>query len=63
MAALPNAILAGIVSVLASQPLGRLAQKYITTSPHLLGVRIVNISEQAMGPFHSHFVRTARVAD
>src|SRR5205823_485947 len=37
---LPNAILAGIASVLISQPLGRLAQKYITTSPHLLGVRV-----------------------
>lgn len=60
--ALPNAILAGIGSVLASQPVGRLMQKYITTSPHLLGVRVVNITQQSTGPIPTHFVRTARIS-
>ncbi len=48
--------------MLASQPLGRLIQKYVTTSPHLLGVRVVNITQQSAGPIPTHFVRTARVS-
>lgn len=60
-AAFPNAVLAGIASVLASQPIGRLAQRYITTSPNLLGTRVVNITTQRMGPITTHYVRTARV--
>ena len=35
-----RAVLASLVSVVASQPLGRLVQKYATTSPELAGVRI-----------------------
>jgi hypothetical protein len=53
---LTKAVLAGLLSVLASQPLGRLVQKYATTSPELAGVRIKSV-DRLSG--HVHKVRTA----
>ncbi len=51
-----RAILASLVSVVASQPLGRLVQKYATTSPDLAGVRITSVDRMSD---RIHKVRTA----
>ncbi len=40
---LPTVLLASMLAVLAAQPLGRLLQKYVTTSPDVTGLRIVDI--------------------
>ncbi len=53
---LTKAVLAGMVSVIASQPLGRLVQKYATTSPELAGVRITSVDRLSD---RIHKVRTA----
>ena len=51
-----RAVLASLVSVVASQPLGRLVQKYATTSPELAGVRITSVDRLSD---RMHKVRTA----
>ncbi|MBI2887125.1 MAG: hypothetical protein HYY02_07940 [Chloroflexi bacterium] len=56
----PNVILAGILAVLAGQPLGRLAQKYLTTSPEMSSMRIEGVSARGWGPFKSHWVATSQ---
>ncbi len=53
---LTRAILAGLMSVIASQPLGRLVQKYATTSAELAGVRITSVDRLSD---RIHKVRTA----
>ncbi|RLC58722.1 MAG: hypothetical protein DRI30_02205 [Chloroflexi bacterium] len=53
---LTRAVLAGMLSVIASQPLGRLVQKYATTSPELTGVRITSVDRLSD---RIHKVRTA----
>lgn len=58
---LPNALMAGIVAVTLAQPIGRLIQKHITTSPDLAGVEIVEIQRRGNGAVHK--VRTARAAE
>ncbi len=55
---LTKAVLAGLVSVLASQPLGRLVQKHATTSPELAGVQITSVDRLSD---RIHKVRTAPV--
>lgn len=57
---LPNAILAGIMAALAGQPLGRLMQKYVTTSADLAGMRIIRVSALGWGPWTIHKVETTR---
>ncbi len=52
-----RAVLAGMLGVLFSQPVGRLVQKNYTTSPDLEGVRIVSV--EPVGKFGVHKVRTA----
>jgi hypothetical protein len=54
-----GAILAAMLAVLASQPLGRLVQKHYTTSPDLEGVRIVSVKPMHRRLFRGHKVRTA----
>ena len=49
--------LGALVGVIAAQPLGRLAQKYATTSPDLAGIRIVEVRK--MGGRNVHKVVTA----
>jgi hypothetical protein len=56
---LPNAMMAGIVAVLASQPLGRMLQKHVTTSPDLADTEIVGV-ERRNGAQHK--VVTTRAA-
>ena len=40
---LPGVLLACMLAVLAAQPLGRLVQKYVTTSPDLNDVEIIGV--------------------
>jgi len=54
---LATSTLAALVGVIAAQPLGRLAQKYATTSPDLAGIRIVDVRK--MGGRNVHKVVTA----
>jgi hypothetical protein len=55
--AVAKAIIAGMLGVLFSQPVGRMVQKNYTTSPDLEGVRIVSV--EPVGRFGVHKVRTA----
>ena len=57
-----GAIMAAMLAVLAAQPLGRLIQKYYTTSPDLGGVRIVSVLPMRRRLFRGHKVRTAGAA-
>ena len=60
-------VLAGVASlfamgghaVIAAQPLGRLVQKHLTTSPELDGVRIVSVDTMGKRFSRLHKVRTA----
>lgn len=54
-----NAMLAGILAVVVAQPLGRLLQRYITTSADLANTEIVSVETRANGRYHK--VRTRRV--
>ena len=38
----PNAFMAAMLGVVAAQPLGRMVQQHITTSPHLDGVEVLD---------------------
>ena len=58
MQQLPNVLLGGMVAALVGQPVGRLAQKYLTTSPDMSTMKIVSISPSGWGPFKSHWVET-----
>jgi hypothetical protein len=48
----PNAMLAGIVGVTLSQPLGRMLQKHLTTSPDLADTEIVGVERRNNGAVH-----------
>lgn len=54
----PGVIMAAMVAVIAAQPLGRLVQKHITTSPELDGVRIVSVDPMGRRFPRLHKVRT-----
>lgn len=58
---LPGALMGAMVAVLAAQPLGRLVQKHVTTSPELDGVRIVSVEPVGSRFPRLHKVRTAPV--
>jgi len=55
---LPNVLLSATVAVLAAQPLGRLAQRYITTSPDLADMEIVGVRQGKHGAARYHKVET-----
>ena len=55
-----SAMLAGIIAVTLAQPLGRLIQRYVTTSPDLAGTEIVAVETRSSGRYHK--VRTRRQA-
>jgi hypothetical protein len=57
---LSNAMVAGTLAVLLSQPIGRWLQKHVTTSPHLSETEIVSIETKPGSRFHK--VRTRRVS-
>ncbi len=57
---IPNVLLASMLAVLAAQPLGRLAQKHVTTHPDLSDTEVVRIREGGRGPGRFYKVETAR---
>jgi hypothetical protein len=58
---LPGALMAAMLAVIAAQPLGRLVQKHLTTSPELDGLRIVSVEPMGRRFPRLHKVRTAPV--
>lgn len=54
----PNVLLASMMAVLVAQPLGRLAQKHLTTDPDLSDTELVGIREGGRGPGRYHKVDT-----
>ena len=55
---LPSVMMAGILAVIVAQPLGRIVQRHITTSPDLADTEIVAIDVRRGGAIHK--VRTRR---
>lgn len=58
MQQLPNVLFGGMIAALAGQPVGRLAQKYLTTSPNVASMEVVSITPKGWGPFKTHWVAT-----
>ncbi len=56
---IPGAIMASMLAVIAAQPLGRLVQKHVTTSPELDGIRIISVEPMGRRFPRLHKVRTA----
>lgn len=56
----PNVILASMLAVLAAQPLGRIVQRYLTTSADVGDTEIVGIKAGGRGGARFHKVRTRR---
>ena len=57
---LSRVILAATMGVMAAQPLGRMVQKHVTTSPDLDGVYVRRISASGQGQWTCHKVETGR---
>jgi len=55
----PNVLMAAVVAVVGAQPLGRLVQKYVTTSPDVRDLEIVDVTATARGLMPLHKVKTA----
>lgn len=51
---MPNVLLASMLAVLAAQPLGRLVQKHLTTSPDMDDIEITQVREgnKGLGRYH-----------
>ncbi len=58
----PNAMMASMLAVVAAQPVGRLVQKHLTTSPDLSDTEIIEIREGGRGGTKFHKVLTRRAA-
>ena len=58
---LPSAILASMLAVVAAQPVGRMVQRYLTTSPDLADTEIVGIKAGGRGGARFHKVQTSRL--
>jgi len=59
---IPNVLLASMSAVLVAQPLGRLAQKHLTTHPDLSDTELVAIRQGGRGPGKFHKVETQRTS-
>ena len=59
---IPNVLLASMTAVLVAQPLGRLAQKHLTTHPDLSDTELVAIRQGGRGPGRFHKVETQRTS-
>lgn len=57
---LPHAVLAAVWAVVAAQPLGRLAQRHITTSADLSRVRMARVTRRGRGRRTRHKIETIR---
>ncbi len=60
MLGLPRVLVAAIGAVLAAQPLGRLVQKHLTTTPDLTNLHIAKVTKAGWGPAVSHKIKTVR---
>lgn len=58
----PNVILASMLAVLVAQPVGRMVQRYLTTSPDLSDTEIIGIKTGGRGGARFHKVQTMRRA-
>jgi len=56
----PRAILVATWAIIAAQPIGRIVQKYLTTSPILSDVTIKRITRRGIGNRILHKIETAR---
>ena len=56
---LPNVLMAAVVAVVGAQPLGRLVQRYVTTSADVQGLEIVDVAAAGRGLAPLHKVKTA----
>lgn len=54
----PNVLLASMLAVLIAQPLGRLVQKHLTTSPDVDELEVVGFRQGGRGPGRFHKVDT-----
>ncbi len=57
---LAGAMVASMLAVVAAQPVGRMVQRYLTTSPDLSDTEIVGIKPGGRGGMRFHKVQTAR---
>ena len=57
---LPRVLVAAIIAVVAAQPMGRLVQKHVTTTPEMANLKIDRITKSGRGPLTIHKVETAR---
>lgn len=57
---LPHAVLAAVWAVVAAQPLGRLAQRHITTSADLSRVRMARVTHRGRGRRTRHKIEIIR---
>ncbi len=60
---MPNVLTAAMLAVMAGQPLGRLAQKYLTTSPDLNATKITGLRQGGDGRGRYIKIETARQQD
>jgi hypothetical protein len=56
---LPTVMMAGIFAVIVAQPLGRIVQRHVTTSPDLANTEIVGIDVRRNGVIHKVQTRRA----
>jgi hypothetical protein len=57
---LPRAILIATWAIIAAQPIGRIVQKYVTTSPNLSNVTIKRITRRGVASRILHKIEIAR---
>jgi len=55
----PNVLMAAVVAVVGAQPLGRVVQRYVTTSADVQGLEIVDVAATGRGLAPLHKVKTA----
>jgi len=60
---LPRVLLASLTAVVLAQPLGRLAQKHLTTSTDVAAVNIAEVTSKGKGMRTRHKVRTLQGRD
>jgi hypothetical protein len=57
---IPNVLLASMLAVLAAQPLGRIAQRHVTTDADLSDTELIGIRQGGRGPGRFHKIETQR---
>lgn len=56
----PRAMLLATAGIVAAQPIGRLVQKYVTTSPDQAGVEVISITRSSFVGLPVHKISTER---